>query len=150
MARYFPFPPVPMIPPPLERVQEKWLPAILLALERTGAPWFPCLQWLWGCSLPGIGSDQELPDDRPAFVGLVTECKRLERLGLSVDVVPGCLTPPNGKLSSVGPRCVFPALLAFLPLTISGQEFSLQLKLMLLLFHPVTRISVKDLCSATL
>ena len=41
----------------------------------------------WERSLPDRGSDQELPSDRPAFVGLAAEWERLERLGLSLDVV---------------------------------------------------------------
>lgn len=40
-----------------------------------------------GCSLSGRGSNQELPGDRPAFVGLAAERERLERLGISLDVV---------------------------------------------------------------
>ena len=40
------FPPVPLIPRFLDRVQEEQLSAILIALERTGASWFPCLQRL--------------------------------------------------------------------------------------------------------
>ncbi|XP_033980402.1 uncharacterized protein LOC117477766 [Trematomus bernacchii] len=38
------FPPVPLIPRFLDRVQEERLTAILIAPERTGASWFPCLQ----------------------------------------------------------------------------------------------------------
>ena len=38
------FPPVPLIPRFLDRVQEERLTAILIAPERKGASWFPCLQ----------------------------------------------------------------------------------------------------------
>ena len=38
------FPPVPLIPRFLDRVQEERLSVILIAPERTGASWFPCLQ----------------------------------------------------------------------------------------------------------
>ena len=40
-----------------------------------------------GRSLPSGGSDQELSDDRPEAMGLAAERQRLERLGLSQDVV---------------------------------------------------------------
>lgn len=40
------FPPVPLIPRFLDRVQEERLSAILIAPGRTGASWFPCLQRL--------------------------------------------------------------------------------------------------------
>ncbi|KAK5881766.1 hypothetical protein CesoFtcFv8_022528 [Champsocephalus esox] len=38
------FPPVPLIPRFLDRVQEERLVAVLIAPERTGASWFPCMQ----------------------------------------------------------------------------------------------------------
>ncbi|XP_033996615.1 LOW QUALITY PROTEIN: uncharacterized protein LOC117490940 [Trematomus bernacchii] len=38
------FPPVPLIPRFLDRVQEERLSVILIAPEHTGASWFPCLQ----------------------------------------------------------------------------------------------------------
>ena len=40
------FPPVPLIPQVLDRVQEERLSMILIAPQRTSAPWFPCLQRL--------------------------------------------------------------------------------------------------------
>ncbi len=72
----------------------------IAALSNPDSPrvtWFPCLQRLvsgfpWELvagrrSLSGRGGDQQLPDDRPASVGLATERDRLEKLGLSRDVV---------------------------------------------------------------
>ncbi|KAK5900921.1 hypothetical protein CgunFtcFv8_025841 [Champsocephalus gunnari] len=92
------FPPVPLIPRFLDRVQEERLSVILIAPERTGASWFPCLQrtlsgrpweipWRGGRSLTGGGSDLQSPSDRPALMGMAPEREHLESWGLSQDVV---------------------------------------------------------------
>ena len=55
------FPPVPLIPQVLDRVQEERLCMILIAPQRTSAPWFPCLQRLLS------GPLKELPWRRDAL-----------------------------------------------------------------------------------
>jgi hypothetical protein len=54
-------PPVPLIPQVLDRVQEERLYMILIAPQRTSAPWFPCLQCLLS------GPPKELPCRRDAL-----------------------------------------------------------------------------------
>lgn len=79
------FLPVPLIPRFLDRVQEAaGVHGHVIAADirlPAGTP------MAWGCSLSGGGSDQELSNDMPAFLGLAAERECLERLGLSQDVV---------------------------------------------------------------
>ena len=162
------FPPVPLIPWFLDRVQQEQLsvhgrvmvsmPAVADIRPPVGTP------MARGRSLSGRGSDQELPSDRSASVGLAAEREWLERQGLSQDVVQ---TIQSGRATST--RASYTAkwtAFQWIPLRVlcltcfhssnwwtgwwTGIWLSAQLKLMLLLFRPVMKVSVTDRCSATL